>query len=232
MTSISKSRSYGASADRLYAAALKTVPQLGYSMYFANSTARTLSFKTGVTLRSFGQDFTITVSEDGPNASTIVIGGGAPGAFYDWGEAKNIVRQFFNTLATVVQQTAEQIHQPDDDGMRTRPSPQITSFEIPSTGPAVASLGKTEALNRTALVRRVLGVLLIIVFASRLLDSTDLPKDLTDTPIWVGRKTCSVLLNQLFIFEALGSCLMRPNLVGWVVIGITVFVLAALFKSE
>jgi DNA polymerase-3 subunit epsilon len=117
MATPSESRSYRASGGRLYNAVLRTVSQLGYSIQHSDAAARTISFNTGMSMRSWaGQDMTITVIEDAEDASTIIIGGkraqrgsiaGGGGQIYDWGERGKITRAFFEALNGALQQTPE-----------------------------------------------------------------------------------------------------------------------------
>ena len=183
-------------------------------------------------MKSFGQDFTATVAADAKDASTIIVGGGSYGAIFDWGEKTQIIHLLYDTLSTTLQNTPEPT-QSDPDAARTSSSPESNSGPDPRylVSPTNAS-GKTEALSRQAIVMRILGGLLIAFWIARLFYDAGLPDGMTDLPVWLGRKTCSILLNQLFIFEALGSCLLRPNLVGWVVMAAVMFVVAALFKSK
>jgi len=101
------------SAARLYSAGVRTVTELGCLIINSDSVATTLSFRTGMSMKSWqGQEMTATVSSDPPNAAKIVIGGkrvtrGAQLQVYDWGEGKAIARKFLDRLTPVVAATPE-----------------------------------------------------------------------------------------------------------------------------
>jgi hypothetical protein len=98
------------SADRLYAAAIRTVTEMGFAIVHSDSGAGTLSFHTGGSVMSRrGQQMTATVFEVDPAESKIVVGGkrlmgGFMSQFQiaDLGELKILARTFLIRLTDVV----------------------------------------------------------------------------------------------------------------------------------
>jgi hypothetical protein len=112
----SETRSFMASEKRLYAAALRAVSMLGYSVQHTDSAAGVVSFNTGFSMRSWaGQDMTATVIAGRDGMNEIVVGGrraqrtafGEP-QVYDWGERSKVTRQFFEAVERALAELPEQ----------------------------------------------------------------------------------------------------------------------------
>ncbi len=106
MAPASETRSFRASERRLYAAALKAVSILGYSIQHTDGAAGVISFNTGFSMRSWaGQDMTVTVIAGMDGMNEVAVGGrraqrstfGEPQVF-DWGERGKVTRQFFEAF--------------------------------------------------------------------------------------------------------------------------------------
>src|SRR5687767_13678802 len=96
-------KAYSASRDRLFAALLRSVSELGYSINNTDAASGTISFSTGMSMRSWaGQNMTATVFALGEGESKVVVGGkreqkgsplGGGGQVFDWGEKGKITRK-------------------------------------------------------------------------------------------------------------------------------------------
>jgi hypothetical protein len=109
-------QTYNASADRTYAAVLRTASEMDYSIGNSDAVSKTVSFNTGMSMKSWaGQDMSVTVFDDGASHSRVVIGGkraqrgnfGGGGQLFDWGEKKKLAASFLERLDTVVAETPE-----------------------------------------------------------------------------------------------------------------------------
>lgn len=110
-------KAYSASKERLYAALLRTVSELGYSVSNTDSGSGTISFSTGMSMRSWsGQNMTVTVFALSEGESKVVVGGkreqkgnpfGGGGQVFDWGEKGKITRKLLEHLDRVVAETPE-----------------------------------------------------------------------------------------------------------------------------
>jgi hypothetical protein len=139
----SVSATYDSSPARLYQAVLRTVAAVGYSIQHTDAGTLTVSFNTGMSLRSWaGQDMTVLVFADSESRSTVSIGGtraqrgsimGGGGQIADWGELAKIQKKFLERLSQV---------------FLTVPEPVPTKAE-PVDGPSL-----THDLERLALLRR------------------------------------------------------------------------------
>jgi hypothetical protein len=122
---------FEASEDRLYQAAVRTAATLGYSLKHSDTTARVISFNTGMSMRSWaGQDMSVSVisGENGKNG--LLIGGtraqlsgfmGGTPQVYDWGESGKISRKFLDTFRPMLAKIPE-----------PKP-PQAPAAQMPST---------------------------------------------------------------------------------------------------
>jgi hypothetical protein len=112
-------KKYSASRDRLFAAAVRTVSELGYAVTSTDSSAGTISFNTGMSMRSWaGQNITATAITLEDGESKLIVGGkreqkgsifGGGGQVYDWGEKEKITAKLFAHLDGVVSQTPEPV---------------------------------------------------------------------------------------------------------------------------
>jgi hypothetical protein len=110
-------KAYSASRDRLFAALLRSVSELGYSINNSDTALGTISFSTGMSMRSSaGQNMTATVFAVGEAESKVVMGGkreqkgspfGGGGQVYDWGEKGKITRKLLEQLDRVLPETPE-----------------------------------------------------------------------------------------------------------------------------
>jgi Short C-terminal domain len=104
-------KAYGASAGRLYAALLRAVSELGYSISHSDATDRTVSFNTGLSMKSWGgQNMTATVFPLAEGDSKIVVGGrrhqNSPQVF-DWGEKGKITGKLLEAIDRALPETPE-----------------------------------------------------------------------------------------------------------------------------
>jgi hypothetical protein len=105
-------RRYRCSPGRLYAAALRTVTEMGYSIINSDATSGTLSFRTGMSMRSWqGQEMTATIFDD-EGIAKIVVGGrrathGSQLQVGDLGEARTIALKLLGRLDVAVQSMPE-----------------------------------------------------------------------------------------------------------------------------
>ena len=101
------------SAARLYSAAVRAVTELGFSIISSDSGAATLSFRTGMSIKSWqGQEMTATVIPESSSGAQVVVGGrrvtrGYQLQVFDWGEARSIAIKFIDRLTPVVAATPE-----------------------------------------------------------------------------------------------------------------------------
>lgn len=104
-----------ASVDRVWAAALRAVSQLGYTILHTDSGARVLSFNTGRSMSSWaGQDLSMTLVPDGSGTSMTMGGslgkGGNPfggGQAISWGEKGRLIDKFAKTVKEIVPSVPE-----------------------------------------------------------------------------------------------------------------------------
>jgi hypothetical protein len=116
MAPASETRSFRTSERRLYAAALKAVSILGYSIQHTDGTAGVISFNTGFSMRSWaGQDMTVAVIAGMDGMNEVAVGGrraqrstfGEPQVF-DWGERGKVTRQFFEAFEKALEGLPEE----------------------------------------------------------------------------------------------------------------------------
>ncbi len=110
-------KAYSASKDRLFAALLRSVSELGYSINNSDAASGTISFGTGMSMRSWaGQNMTASVFALGDSESKVVVGGkreqkgspfGGGGQVFDWGEKGKITQKLLEHLDRVVPETPE-----------------------------------------------------------------------------------------------------------------------------
>jgi hypothetical protein len=97
----------------LYLATVRAVTESGYSIINSDSDTGTLSFRTGMSMKSWqGQEMTATVLTASRDAAKIVIGGkrvtrGYQLQVYDWGEAAKIAIKLLDRLTPSVAATPE-----------------------------------------------------------------------------------------------------------------------------
>jgi hypothetical protein len=97
--------------DRVFAAARQVVAQRGYTVNLADVASLTLTFNTGISLRTWaGQDLTVTVLEHG-TGSRVTVGGttaarGNPwsggGQLTDWGEGTSLSNDIISRIRAAV----------------------------------------------------------------------------------------------------------------------------------
>lgn len=101
------------SAARLYAAVVHTITELGYSITTSDQHTGTVSFRTGLSWKSWrGQEMTATVISVPPTSAKVVMGGrrvtrGYQFQLADSGEAKSIARKVIRKLTPILAGTPE-----------------------------------------------------------------------------------------------------------------------------
>ena len=101
------------SVARLYTAAVRAASEMGYSITNSDTDAATVSWRTGMSWKSWqGQDMTATVFPEPPNGAKLIVGGrrataGRQVQVYDWGEARSVARKFLAKLQDVIGTTPE-----------------------------------------------------------------------------------------------------------------------------
>jgi hypothetical protein len=110
-------KAYPASRERLYAALLRTVSELGYSITNTDGQSGTISFSTGMSMRSWsGQNMTATIFALAEGGSKVVVGGkreqkgspfGGGGQIVDWGEKGKITGKLLEHLDRMLEETPE-----------------------------------------------------------------------------------------------------------------------------
>jgi hypothetical protein len=107
---------YGdSSTDRVWAAALRAVSQLGCTVLHSDQPSKVLSFNTGRSMSSWaGQDLTMTLGVDGADCDMTVGGspgqGGNPfggGQIFSWGEKARLIESFAVKVYEVLAETPE-----------------------------------------------------------------------------------------------------------------------------
>jgi Short C-terminal domain len=97
----------GCSSAGLFAAVVRTVSELGYSITSSDSASLIVSFRTGLSWKSWqGQEMTATVSSADARTPAVVLGGkrvtrGYQLQLYDWGEAKSIAHRVIDRLTSI-----------------------------------------------------------------------------------------------------------------------------------
>jgi hypothetical protein len=116
MAKAAAERAFEASRERIYAASLRAISQMGKSVTNSDVASGTVSYNTGMSMRSMaGQDMTVTVFAEGPDQCRVVVGGtrtqrgniGGGGQLFDWGERGKMTRKFFEALDIALQHTPE-----------------------------------------------------------------------------------------------------------------------------
>jgi hypothetical protein len=97
--------------ERVFVAARQVVAQRGYTVNLADVASLTLTFNTGISLRTWaGQDLTVTVLEHG-TGSRVTVGGttaarGNPwsggGQLTDWGERESLTDDIIARIRAAV----------------------------------------------------------------------------------------------------------------------------------
>lgn len=108
-------KTYDATPRRLYDAALKAAASLGYSVSYTDNDSLILSFKTGMSMRSWsGQAMSASIFAEGNGAKLLLTGGLAKkgtvvtgGQLVSWGEKGAITRRFLETVDRVLPETPE-----------------------------------------------------------------------------------------------------------------------------
>jgi Short C-terminal domain len=109
------------SAARLYAAAIRTVTEMGYSIINSDSQSLTVSFRTGMSMRSWqGQDMTATMFDQQSGAAKIVVGGrrataGRGVQVFDWGEARSIAYRYLERVVPLSKTLEEPMERTTSD---------------------------------------------------------------------------------------------------------------------
>lgn len=96
-------RSYPYPRERVMDAALRGIAELRYRMNSVDRESGLISFRTGVTFRSWGQDMSLTVVGNGPNECSVAVGAKVGFALLDWGERKSITAKIFNLVEEYLQ---------------------------------------------------------------------------------------------------------------------------------
>lgn len=74
--------------DQVWAAALRAVENLGYRFGEVDKRSGTITFKTGFSWKSFGQQLTVQIAPDNKSETTVVISSSS-GQLHDWGEGES-----------------------------------------------------------------------------------------------------------------------------------------------
>jgi hypothetical protein len=107
---------FNASTERTFAAGVRAVGELGYTILEARPDAGVISFNSGRSMKSWaGQDMSATFVNDGPGTKVIVGGSIAKGGnplgggsqIVSWGEKTQIAERFLRKLEDVLPQTPE-----------------------------------------------------------------------------------------------------------------------------
>jgi len=94
-------RDYNYPLERVFGAALQAVRALGYKIDSLDKVNGLLTFKTGMSWKSWvGQEMSILIIDNGNNTCTVDISGkrnqsGVVIQVYDWGEASGIAKKVF-----------------------------------------------------------------------------------------------------------------------------------------
>lgn len=102
-------RVYAHSQNWLFNASLQAVRTLGYKIDSIDKVNGFLSFKTGLTMKSWaGQEMSILIVDNGDGTRTVDISGrrsqsGVVIQIYDWGEAAGIAKKIFAKMDEFLQ---------------------------------------------------------------------------------------------------------------------------------
>jgi hypothetical protein len=131
---------FDASAGHVYQALLTAVTEAGYSVGNTDRDSRSISFQTGMSMKSWsGQAMTATVLPLGDSRAKVSAGGirkrtfGRPAQVYDWGEKGKIAEKLFSRIDELLPNVAETT--PPATAQRTSTSEEITRLaELHRTG--------------------------------------------------------------------------------------------------
>lgn len=73
---------------------MESVKELGWQLTYQNPEEGKIKAKTGATLRSWGEDISISVKNLTPTENTISVSSEAPHQFIDWGKNEENERRF------------------------------------------------------------------------------------------------------------------------------------------
>jgi hypothetical protein len=149
-------KTYEASTARLYAALLRAVSALGYSIGHSDATDRTVSFNTGLSVWSSGQKMTATIVALDADDSKIVIGGRSRNslAVFDWGERGRITGKLLGAIDRALPETPE----PDQPSAPTGQAPSgSTAYELKRLGELRAQGVLTDEEFTTAKAKLLFG---------------------------------------------------------------------------
>lgn len=137
-------RKYDVSADELYSAIEHAVSRLGYKVQVAAQGQHTLTFKTGLSMKTWsGQRMEAKAVRRSDGGATLFLSRRANAQLYDWGEQKDVTNKFFAAVATAVSEV----------GDNASGAAEVRAIESPSEPmPAPAATGPTvlgpDAENR------------------------------------------------------------------------------------
>jgi hypothetical protein len=90
------------SADKLFAATVKAISDLGYSITHSDAGSKTVSFETGMSWRTWkGQEMSAAVSANGDVAELVVSAGRKSGQLVEWGEKESIAQRIYEKVLEV-----------------------------------------------------------------------------------------------------------------------------------
>jgi hypothetical protein len=136
------SREYGCSADRLFAACLRTVTQLNWNIKHTDATSRTLSCAAkGRKIRlGGGQDLSLAVEGTSSERARVVLGWGYQAfRLFDHGEKDEISALFFATLERTLPLVPAQVD--------PNPKSQVAASTPPRSSRMVADLEQLASLH-------------------------------------------------------------------------------------
>jgi len=87
-------KNYRKRFDELFNASVESVKKLGWNLIYQNPEEGKIKAKTDTTLRSWGEDISISIKNLTPTENTISIFSETPYQFIDWGKNEENERRF------------------------------------------------------------------------------------------------------------------------------------------
>jgi len=97
-----RKKTYPRLYDEIFEASLSTVKKLGWKVTSQNREKGEIKAKTGTTLRSWGENVTIDVTQE-TTGSTISVMSNAHSQLFDWGKDEKNEECFYKELQKIIE---------------------------------------------------------------------------------------------------------------------------------
>ena len=95
-------KTYARSYDEIFADSLNAIKGLGWELISSDKSVGKINTRTGVSLKSWGEDVSILVTREPTGESTISVSSQASSQIIDWGKSEENERVFHEKLKKTI----------------------------------------------------------------------------------------------------------------------------------